>query len=71
MKNGHICQLPKESATNARLYLPLHIPERPWTNRSTDFVLGLPRTQKVIEDSSDEDANSRVNSLQPGEDDVD
>jgi hypothetical protein len=54
-----------------RLYLPLHIPERPWTNRSTDFVLGLPRTQKVIEDSLDEDANSRVNSLQPGEDDVD
>jgi hypothetical protein len=71
MKNGHICQVPKESATNAGLYSPLHIPEHPWTNRSMDFVLGLLRTQKVTEDSSNEDANSRANSLQVGEDDVD
>jgi hypothetical protein len=46
MKNGHICQVPKESATNAELYSPLHIPESPWTNKSMDFVVGLPRTQK-------------------------
>jgi hypothetical protein len=46
MKNGHICQVPKESATNAGLYLPLHIPKRPWTNGSMNCVLGLPRTQK-------------------------
>jgi hypothetical protein len=46
MKNGHICQVPKESATNAELYWPLHIPESPWTNKSMDFVVGLPRTQK-------------------------
>jgi hypothetical protein len=46
MKNGHICQVPKESTTNAELYLTLHIPEHPWTNGSMDCVLGLPRTQK-------------------------
>jgi hypothetical protein len=46
MKNGHICQVPKESATNAGLYSPLNILKRPWTNESMDFVLGLPRTQK-------------------------
>jgi hypothetical protein len=45
MKNGHICQVPKESTTNARLYSSLHIPERPWTNGSMESVLALPRTQ--------------------------
>jgi hypothetical protein len=46
MKNGHICQVPKESATNVGLYSPLYILERLWTNGSMDFVLGIPRTQK-------------------------
>jgi hypothetical protein len=46
VKSCQTCQVSKESATNAELYSPLPIPERPWTNGSMDFVLGLPKTQK-------------------------
>ena len=46
-----------------RLKLPSHI--------KTSAVFNVKHLVPFIEDSSEEDSNSRMNSLQPGEDDVD
>jgi hypothetical protein len=46
-----------------RLKLPSHI--------KTSDVFNVKHLVPFIEDLSEEDANSRTNSLQPGEDDVD
>jgi hypothetical protein len=46
-----------------RLKLPSHI--------KTSDVFNVKHLVPFIEDSSEDDANSRTNSLQPGEDDVD
>jgi hypothetical protein len=48
-----------------RLKLPNHI------KTLMSDVFNVKHLVPFIEDSSDEDANSRTNSLQPGEDDVD
>jgi hypothetical protein len=39
VKSYWICQVSKGAATNARLYLPLPILERPWTNKIADTVI--------------------------------
>ena len=40
-----ICQKEKRKTSNAGLYTPLPIPNRPWDAISLDFVLGFPRTK--------------------------
>jgi hypothetical protein len=62
-KLGPIEIIEKINPNAYRLKLPSHI--------KTFDVVNIKHLVLFINDSSDEDANSRTNSLQPGEDDVD
>jgi hypothetical protein len=62
-KVGPIEVIEKINPNAYRLKLPSHI--------KTSDVFIVKHLVPFIDDSSDEDVNSRTNSLQPGEDDVD
>jgi hypothetical protein len=62
-KVGSVEIIAKINPNAYRLKLPSHI--------KTSDVFNVKHLVPFIEDSSEEDANSRTNSLQPGEDDVD
>ena len=49
MEQSIVCQQEKGTYSNAKLYQPLPIPNRPWEYLSIDFILGLPRTNTCFD----------------------
>ena len=46
VKSCGFCQVAKGMSQNISLYTTISILEKPWTDISMDFVLGLPKTSK-------------------------
>ena len=46
VKSCGIFQATRGVSQNTSLYTPITVPEKPWTDISMDFVLGLPKTMK-------------------------
>jgi hypothetical protein len=46
VKSCGVCQVAKGISQNTRLYTPIFVPKKPWSNISMDFVLGFPKTVK-------------------------
>ena len=46
VKSCGVFQVAKGVSQNTRLYTPIVVPEKPWTDISMDFVLWLPKTSK-------------------------
>lgn len=47
MSKSKVCQHAKGWSQNTGLYTPFPIPDKPQDSVTMDFLLGLPRTQKV------------------------
>ena len=46
VKSCGFCQVTKGVRKNNGLYIPIFIPEKPWSDISMDFALGLPKIVK-------------------------
>ena len=46
VKSCRVCQVAKGAGQNTKIYTLISIPEKPWSDTSMDFVLGLPKKVK-------------------------
>ena len=49
VKSCGVCQIAKGVSQKTSLYTPIFVPEKPWSDISMDFLLGLSKTMKGYE----------------------